>query len=156
MKLKKQLQILINEAPNYGVSSVAMEKGVIPVLQGFAQHLKHAQYFIVTNSLGEWVLTTLRHREATDKEKTVVYAFINPQTAAQFQGISTTDVNTTAIPTTHLLFQLFSLKQVDSIIFMDRGNNLYRGTEIFREQVQISIKKQLQQLTTHQGSFELA
>lgn len=156
MKLKKQLQILINEAPDYGVSSLAMEKGVIPILKGFAQQLKHPNYYLLTSSQEEWILTTICHRENPQQEKTVVYAFSTPDAAAKFQGVSSTQINTIAIPTTHLLFQLFAIEQIDSIIFMDRGDNLSRGTEIPRQTVKDSIQKQLRELKNLDNKSGLA
>ena len=43
MYLDEQLQILINEAPQYGVPALVMEKAVVPVLRLFANELQHNQ-----------------------------------------------------------------------------------------------------------------
>ena len=50
------------------------------------------------------------------------------------------------IPVAQLLFRLFSLQQVDSVIFLENSLNLTQGVEIKREQLSLLIKQQIQQL----------
>jgi len=69
MKLKAQLHILSREAVNYGLATVVMEEAVNPVLAAFARQLKHLQYYVVQNSQGDWLLTTLAHRQPPQQEK---------------------------------------------------------------------------------------
>ncbi len=143
MKLKKQLQALVNDAPLYGVSATVMEKGVNPVLKACANELKHPKYHILQNSQGDWLLTTIALRERPEQEKTVLYAFPDAQDAKRFQG--NPKLTTKVMPVTHLLFRLFALEQIDSIIFLDTPGNLERGVEVARSRLQESIEQQLQQ-----------
>lgn len=69
MKLKKQLKILADEAPQYGIPFRIMEKAVIPVLVAFAQQLRSEEYSILQNHAGEWLINTLSHRHQPQIEK---------------------------------------------------------------------------------------
>ena len=50
-------------------------------------------------------------------------------------------------PSTHLLFQLLSMKQVDSIIFMQKKGK-GQGVEVPRTMLEQVMRSQLQQLKT--------
>ncbi len=56
MDLKPQLQILIDDAPNHGLSSVVIEQAIAPVLEILAQQLEHLEYYILQNLSDEWVV----------------------------------------------------------------------------------------------------
>jgi len=49
---------------------------------------------------------------------------------------------------THLLFQLFAVEKVDSIIFLENAHTAQTGKEISRIQLKANIEKQLQKLGT--------
>ena len=85
MKLKAQLHILSREAVNYGLAPVVMEEAVNPVLAAMARQLKHLQYYVVQNSQGDWLLTTLAHRRQPQQEKRVIYAFATEKMALSAQ-----------------------------------------------------------------------
>ncbi|ACK70769.1 conserved hypothetical protein [Gloeothece citriformis PCC 7424] len=146
MKLKKQLQSLIKEAPEHGVSSIVMEKAITPVLSAFAKQLTHPKYYLITNVDGNWLLTTLSHQERPEQEKTVIYAFATPEDARTFQKNTISKLKIIAIPVTHLLFQVFAIKKIDSIIFLPTPGNLEKGIEISGLELQNTIKKQLQEI----------
>lgn len=146
MKLKKQLKILADEAPQYGIPFRIMEKAVIPVLVAFAQQLRSEEYYILQNQAGEWLINTLSHRHQPQIEKKIIYAFRTLQDAADFQNTTNTKLNTITIPVTHLLFQMFALGQIDSIVFMEKSGNLNDGVEISRTEIQHSLQHQLKQL----------
>ncbi|MDJ0527805.1 MAG: hypothetical protein PX634_21300, partial [Microcystis sp. M53600_WE12] len=118
MKLKAQLHILSRDAVNYGLAPVVMEEAVNPVLAAMARQLKHLQYYVVQNSQGDWLLTTLAHRRQPQQEKRVIYAFATEKMAISAQNTPNSPLSTLLIPVTHLLFQLFALEKVDSIIFL--------------------------------------
>jgi hypothetical protein len=149
MKLKKQLKILVDEAPQYGIPLRIMEKAVIPVLVAFAQQLRHEEYYILQNQAGEWLINTLSHRHQPQIEKKVIYAFGTSQDAADFQNTTKSRLNTIAIPITHLLFQMFAIGQIDSIVFMEKSGNLNDGVEISRIDIQQSLQHQLEQLKAY-------
>lgn len=150
MKLQKQLQSLLKEAPKHGVSSVVMEKAINPVLIAFAKQLKHPKYYLLSNLKENWLLTTLSNKE-TKQEKTVIYAFSHPEDTINFHKNYNQNLKPIAIPVTHLLFQLFALKQIDSIIFMETSGNLEKGIEIYQTELQENIQKQLVQLRSYKA-----
>ena len=142
MNLEQQLKVLTDEAPQYGVPSSVM-KAITPVLKGFTTGLQ-LEYYIPQSIDGGWVLTTLSNRTQPQLEKRVVYAFATLQDATN-QGNWDLQTMAMAVPVTHLLFQLFSLQEVDSIVFINTSDSS-TGTEIRRSEVQKAIQTQLQQL----------
>lgn len=148
MQLEQQLQILLDEAPQHGIPTAVMQQAVIPVLKAFAQKLRYEQYYLIESDRGDWLLTTLSHRDNPELEKTVIYAFATSEDANQFQKGFNSVLSTTVIPVTYLLFQLFAIEQVNSLIFLETPGNIEAGKEISRADLRISIQKQLQQLQT--------
>lgn len=148
MKLDRQLQILIDEAPQHGVPSLVMEQVVSPVLKAFATQLQHLEYYVLQSRDRDWVVSTISHIERPQQEKQVIYAFSTSQDATNSQENFDLQMTSVSLPVTHILFQLFALESVDSIIFLETPGKLEKGTEIFRARLQESIQKQLQQLKT--------
>jgi hypothetical protein len=147
MNLNKQLQILVDNASQNGVSPLVMEKAIVPILQAFASQLQHLEYYILQSSNGDWVVTTLNHREQMQTQMRVIYAFATAEDAAISQYKSDRQDNIASLPVTHLLFQLFALDEIDSIIFLEIPGNLEKGANISRAQLYKSIQQQLQSLT---------
>ncbi|MEM9273658.1 MAG: hypothetical protein AAGA80_11940 [Cyanobacteria bacterium P01_F01_bin.143] len=147
MDLDQQLQILIDNAPNYGVPALVIEKAIAPVLKMFAEQLKFSEYYILHNATEDWVMFHLKNDPQQDSEKTVIYAFTSYQDAMRFNQKPDEEILASSLPTTHILFRLFSVKQIDSIIFFNEVENLTQGTELRRKDLQNSIQEQLQKLT---------
>lgn len=148
MKLEAQLRILEREAAANGLSPVVIRQSVNPVLLAFARGLKHGQYYVIQNASGDWLLTTIARRDDPTEEKTVLYAFPTPKAAIVWQSDGSSPLPSAAIPVTHLLFQLFALEAVDSIIFLDNPRGVNSGKEITRSELRASIQKQLQKLSS--------
>lgn len=153
MDIDQQLQTLIDQAPQDGVTPTVIKNAVNPVLKAFTAKLKYSEYFVYQSTEGNWLLTTLSNRQNPDLEKKVIYAFSRLDDAKQFQG-NGADAQLTAqpMPTAHILFQLFSLKRLDSIVFMETPGNLNQGTEISRQELQSAIQKQLSQYQNQAAS----
>ena len=149
MNLEQQLEIIINDAANYGVPSIVVERAIAPVLKLFASQLQYSEYYFLQNLAEEWVLTTITNRRLEQEEgkKKVIYAFVSVRDAANFQGKDNPELIAMPIAVIELLFRLFSLQQVDSIIFLEDSQNLNRGVEVKRELLSQAIARQLQQLT---------
>lgn len=145
MEIDGQLEILINDAGNYGVAPIVIQKAIAPALKLLADKLKYLEYYVVQNLQQDWVLTTITNRQLK-QEKKVIYAFASVQDAAKFQGKVDPDILAVAIPVTHLLFRLPSLQQVDSVIFIDDYSNINSGIEIKRDRLSNLIKQQIRQL----------
>ena len=142
MDIEKQIQILIEEAPDETTGQAISL--VAPLLKEIAGQLPQQLYYVV-QSLGQgWVMTTLRGRQDPKATKTVVYAY--PSLAAAALGVGDNpQMMALPHPSTHLLFQLLSLKQVDSIIFMqEKGKG--QGAEVPRTMLEQVMRSQLQQL----------
>lgn len=134
MNLEQQLEIVIKDAANYGVPTIVVEQAIAPVLKLFANQLQHLEYYVLQNLAEDWVLTTITNPQLK-QDKKVIYAFISVQDAATFQGKINPDLIAMPISVIQLLFRLFSLQQVDSIIFLEDSQNLNRGTEIKRDRL---------------------
>lgn len=145
MKIDRQLEILINDAANYGVSPTVIEKAIAPALKLLANQLKCSEYYVVQNLQDDWILTTISNPKLK-QEKKVIYAFPSVQEAARFQDKVDPDILAVAIPVTHLLFRLLSLQQVDSVIFADNSSKITSGVEIERDRLSNLIKQQIRQL----------
>lgn len=145
MTLEQQLQLIIDDAANYGVPSLVVEKAIAPVLKVFAEQLQHLEYFVLQNLAEDWVLTTITNPQLQQSKK-VIYAFISVQDAATFQGTANADLIAMPIDVVQLLFRLFSLQEVDSIIFLDNSPNLNHGVEIQRDRLSQLIRQQIEQL----------
>ncbi len=147
MTLDRQLEVLINDAANYGVPPVVIEKAIAPVLKMFATQLQHLEYYILQNLEEDWVLTTITNPQL-QQNKNVIYAFVSVQDAARFSGKSDPNLIAMSIPIAQLLFRLFSLQEVDSIIFLEASHNLSQGVEIEREHLSELIQQQIKQLSS--------
>jgi hypothetical protein len=144
MTLEQQLQLIIDDADNHAVPTAVVEKAIAPVLKSFAEQLQHLEYYVLQNIAEDWVLTTIMNPQL-QQEKKVIYGFISVQDAATFQGLANPDAIAMPIPVVQLLFRLFSLQQVDSIIFLENSQNLNYGVEIERDRLLQLIQQQIEQ-----------
>jgi hypothetical protein len=145
MTLEQQLQLIIDDAANYGVPSSVVESAIAPVLKAFAEQLQHLEYYVLQNLAEDWVLTTIANPQLQQSKK-VIYAFISVQDASTFQGTANADLLAMPISVVQLLFRLFSLQEVDSIIFLENSPNLNYGVEIERDRLSQLIRQQIEQL----------
>lgn len=146
MTLESELQLIIDDAANHGVPSMIMEQAISPVLRLFAGKLQHSQYYVLQNLAEDWVLTTITNSKL-QQDKKVIYAFMAVEDAAAFQGKTNPDLVAMPISVVQLLFRLFSLQQVDSIIFLENSENLQHGVEIERIHLSELIRQQIEQLS---------
>ena len=145
MDLEQQLAEIINNAVDYGVPPMVIEKAIAPVIKLFATQLQHLEYYVLQNLAEDWVLTTITNPQLNQSKK-VIYAFVSVQDAATFEGKRNPDLIAMPITVAQLLFRLFSLQQVDSIIFLEDSQNLNRGIEIKRDYLAELIRQQIVQL----------
>ena len=152
MNLEQQLTIIVKEATNYKVPTVVAEQAIVPVLKSFASQLNHLEYYILQNLTEDWVLTTITNAQL-NQDKRVIYAFVSVQDAAIFQGKSNPDLIAMPISVVQLLFRLFSLQEIDSLIFLEDSQNLNRGVEVKRHFLVGAIEQQIKQLTNTPPNF---
>lgn len=146
MELEQQFQQLINEAPQYGVPSSIMELGVVPVLKLYAEKLNHQEYYLRQTLEDNLVLTVLANKDYPEIERKVIYAFPSVRDAARIQDSNDAQVVAKAFPTSQILFQMFTMKGVDSIVFVDQPNDLKQSKEIVCQDFQKAIQQQLKNL----------
>lgn len=144
MDIEKQLQLLIERSPDDGMTVKIIEKAVVPTLRAFAEQLKQLEYYVVQTLERGWVLTTLSNHTRAGVEKKVIYAFASLKDASGFQDTSDPNLIAIALPVTHVLFQLFALKEVESIVFMETPGDLSAGKEVRRSDLQKLVEIQWQ------------
>ena len=141
MDIEKQIQTLIDEAPDQTTAQAISL--VAPLLKEVASPLPKPTYYVL-QSLGQgWVMTTLRGRQDPKATKTVLYAYPSLEAAA-LAAADNPQMMALPLRSTHLLFQLFSMKQVDSLIFMQE-NAKAQGVEVPRVMLEQAMRSQLQQ-----------
>jgi hypothetical protein len=146
MNLDQQLEIIIKDAPKYGVPSLVMQQAVTPILRLFAQQLQAKEYYILQTSAQELLLTTLTNIEKPNLEKKVIYAFATVENALNFESKSEQTLYPQPILVAELLFQLFALKSADSLIFVEKSGDLNKQIEVSRNTLQKSIESNLEKL----------
>lgn len=153
MDLDTQIQTLINDAPQDGITP-SIVAAIAPGLKLLAHKLRHLQYFILQSLEHDWVVTTLSNRDDPELEKQVIYAFPTLQDVAAGYG---TQIDPQAIalsiPVMHILFQLTALEGVDSLVFFESPGDLSQGIEIRREDIQHLIQIQLQKSSPDTSRF---
>jgi hypothetical protein len=142
MDIDQQLQLLLEEAPQYGISPDQMQM-IVAILKALASRLQHSQYYILQNLDQNWVMTTLKHRTDTQRTKNVVYAY--PSLEAVKASVATSDLQIVALPlpVTQILFQLLAMEPIDSIIFYETPNPDQAGIEISRPMLRSAIEQYL-------------
>lgn len=156
MDLQQQFNNLINEAPKYGVPAPIMELGVVPILKIYGEQLTHQQYYLRQTLNDNLVMTVLTNKDYPEIEKKVIYAFPSLKDADRFQKSEDANVITKAFPTGQILFQMFTMKEVDSIIFVDKPTDLKQTKEINCKDIQNSIQKQLKNLVDMSSNSTVA
>lgn len=118
MNPEQQIQMLIEQAPQYGANPTDVQT-IAPALLTIASRLKHPQYFILQTLEHNWLMTTLTHRTQPNLSKNVVYAFSTLKDAAASPQ-APNDPQVVALPTPiiQILFQMLAMKPVDSIVFL--------------------------------------
>jgi hypothetical protein len=146
MDLKAQIQLLINNAPDDGLTP-NLVAAIAPTLVAIAQKLRHSQYYILQDAEGSWVLTTLSNRANPGIEKRVIYAFptIQDVTLISPAGLDP-QISPNITPVTHILFQLAALEPVDSIVFLETPGQTTHTFELLRTDFQKLIQQRLQQM----------
>lgn len=144
-ELQQQIQKLIQEAPDDGVTGPTVE-AISPVLLAIASRLKHTHYYILQTLSQSWVMTTLSSRQQPNVRKNVLYGFPTLKDAAS-DPQSARDPQVMALPTpvARILFQMLALKSLDSIIFFDTPGNLKQGTEIRKQDLQAMVQAHLKE-----------
>ncbi|MBU6185612.1 MAG: hypothetical protein ACKO3I_03510 [Synechococcales cyanobacterium] len=143
MDLDQQLQVLIDNAPQDGVTPHAIA-AIAPALKAIASQLQHQDYYIVQTLNQEWVLLTLSRTNQPQVTKTVVYAFPSLQDISLSPSFQA-EPNRIAVPfpVTHLLFQLSSITSIDSVIFREIPDDSSSDVELKSSDIQSLLQHHL-------------
>ncbi|NEO86124.1 MAG: hypothetical protein F6J87_17990 [Spirulina sp. SIO3F2] len=145
-QLQQQLQPLIQQAPDYGVSTVVMELAIGPVLLELARSLAHAHYYILHGPDEQWVSTTLVPKDVEQAAKTVIYLFADEASAIAFPNQTGETLIAQRIPVVELLFQLLALKPIGSYLIHEQPIPTDAIQEIKRADLQGAIQQALKKL----------
>ncbi|MEC4804129.1 MAG: hypothetical protein SAJ12_02610 [Jaaginema sp. PMC 1079.18] len=144
-QLDQQIQTLIDNAPAEAGMGTLLAEAVTPTIRAFALQMQHLDYYVLQSADGGWVLTTLRNRQQPQVEKKVVYAFSTHKDALEFARTATAKMIPMPIAIAQILFQLFALDPVDSIVFLETPGDLVNGTEVHRADLQKLVQQQLRE-----------
>jgi hypothetical protein len=143
MNLDRQIQSLIDGAPD--VESRMSVMAIAPVLQQVAVTLPYPEYYICQSPQGEWAITTLRHRQQPDLEIQAIYAFKRVEDIRIVDPEALTIGVAVKMPIVQILFDLIAFAQIDRVIFFNDSQQLKRGQEISRIDLETAIVWELQQ-----------
>lgn len=145
MDFDQQIQALVDYAPQDG-QTPNLVRTIAPALKSLASKLQHPEYFVLQTLEQRWLVTTLNNRQQSNIEKRVVYAFPTPEDAMQMTGANDPQLVALPVPVIHILFQMMSLKTVDSTVFFETPGQRATGVEIGCKDVQQFIRTYLQRL----------
>ncbi|MFM2303918.1 MAG: hypothetical protein RLZZ135_1328 [Cyanobacteriota bacterium] len=118
---------------------------IAPVLQQVAVTLPYPEYYICQSPQGEWAITTLRHRQQPDLEIQAIYAFKRVEDIRIVDPEALTIGVAVKMPIVQILFDLIAFAQIDRVIFFNDSQQLKRGQEISRIDLETAIVWELQQ-----------
>lgn len=144
MDINQQIQMLVQQAPQYGASSREVE-AIAPALITVADRLKHPEYYVLQTLEQNWVMTVLNHPTESEVTKNVLSVFPTLEDAkTNASGFENARLIAVPIPVIHILFQMLAMEPLDSIIFFEQPRDFNTGTEVTRasllELVQLSLQ----------------
>jgi hypothetical protein len=142
MNLEQQIAALIDGAPDDASRKSVAE--IAPILQQMAETLPQTTYYICQSPQGEWVVTTLQHQQKPKLEISVIYAFTKVEDVSEFNGGALANSLGIEVPIIQLLFYLLAFSELDRIVFLNDSQNLDRGREVSRDELEAAISKQVQ------------
>jgi hypothetical protein len=135
MSLSQQAENLIDEAPlDLQPAIVALTPALVEAAQG----LKNLQYFVGSGSSGQWIASTLQHRQSGQEIK-VVYCFAQ---VADLQTFYQEPMLAVELPLLDLLFQLTALPDIEQLVFYDSAD-FAQGRQVKRADLQAAIERHL-------------
>jgi hypothetical protein len=145
MNIDQQIQVLVDQAPQYGATSEEV-RAIAPALQAIASQLKHLEYYVLQTLEGNWVMTVLESRTQPNVSKNLIYVFPTLKDASSsMTNLNDPQIVALPIPIVHILFQMLAMKPLDSIIFFEASGNLRDGAEVSRTELMAVIQLLLQQ-----------
>jgi hypothetical protein len=148
--LDRQIAQLLANSPKDFATGFAVQ-AIAPVLKTIALELRHSHYYLIQNQKnGSWALSNLSNRNMPELAKNVVYAYSDRSDANKTRIEQMPhDTICKGIDLISLLFQLVSMKEVDSLILFEQPNNTNQGTEIVRAEIQQLWQIQVQKMRQH-------
>jgi secreted protein with Ig-like and vWFA domain len=95
-------------------------------------------------------MTILASKTHPELEKKVIYAFSREEDATKFQDTKDAKIVAQSFPVGQILFQMFTMKEVDSIVFIDDIEDAKKSTKINCSELQTAIQQQLKKIIPKQ------
>jgi hypothetical protein len=144
MDINQQIQMLVEQAPQYGASATDVE-AIAPALVAIADQLKHPEYYVLQTLDQNWVMTILNHPTQSEVTKNVISVFSTLEDAkTSANDFTDAQIIALPIPVIQILFQMLAMKPLDSIIFFENHRDFQTGAEVSRqtllELIQVSVQ----------------
>ncbi|NJR39352.1 MAG: hypothetical protein HC781_11710 [Leptolyngbyaceae cyanobacterium CSU_1_4] len=144
MDINQQIQMLVQQAPQYGASAREVE-AIAPALITVADRLKHPEYYVLQTLDQNWVMTVLHHPNESEVTKNVLSVFPTLEDAkTNANEFDNAHVIAVPVPVIHILFQMLAMEPLNSTIFFEQPREFNTGVEVTRtdllELVQISLQ----------------
>jgi hypothetical protein len=146
MNLDQQIKSLIDGAPDPDSRISVM--AIVPILRQVAVALPNLEYYICQSPQGEWAITTLCHRQQPDLEIQAIYAFTRVEDIIVVDRDALKLGVAIKMPIVQILFNLLAFTEIDRVIFLNDSQDLDRGQEISRQDLETAIVWELQQQAT--------
>lgn len=144
MDLEQQIQVLIDNASQYGIMPEEV-KAIAPVLKDFARELGHFTYYILQSPDQRWLVTTLSNNSKPATQKQIIYAYSTFNDALSSSSTNSIEVVPKLLAVIDILLQLLAMETIDSLVFFDTEGNLVDGIEVSRKKFQARLQQYLQQ-----------
>jgi hypothetical protein len=146
MDINQQIQMLVEQAPQYGASSTEVE-AIAPALVAIADQLKHPEYYVLQTLDQNWVMTVLNHPTQSEVTKNVISVFSTLEDAkTSASEFTDTQIIALPVPVIQILFQMLAMKPLDSIIFFENPRDFQTGAEVTRQTILDLIQVTVQSL----------
>jgi hypothetical protein len=146
MDINQQIQMLIEQAPQFGVTSTEVE-AIAPALINIADQLKHPEYYVLQTLDQNWVMTVLNHPTESEVTKNVISVFPTLEDAkANAKAFEDVQIIALPVPVIQILFQMLAMQPLDSMIFHETPGDLKTGVEVNRQTLLELIQLSLQAL----------
>jgi hypothetical protein len=139
MNLDAQIQSLVDNAPD--AESRVSALAVSAIIKRVAETFPGTEYYIAQSPEGDWLVTTLQHRQNPQEQIQVIYAYANEELVPK-----TADTIGFKLPIIHLLFEVMAVSQIDRVLFVERSELEETPRSVGREDLERLVAETIQQL----------
>ena len=127
MDINQQIQMLVQQAPQYGASSREVE-AIAPALVTVADRLKHPEYYVLQTLDQNWVMTVLNHPTESEVTKNILSVFPTLEDAkTSASEFDNAHVIAVPVPVIHICFKCWQWSHWTALFFLNSPGNLIQG-----------------------------